>query len=144
MKLPGIVTNITAFGVFVDVGVHQDGLVHISELADRFVKDPSDVVKVHQKVTVTVLDVDLQRKRIVLSMKNGNKRGSENKLGSSEARKLGSEDKRGSSEARKPGSQKRENAASGSGLKHNKKKKVPSRFEGNPFYEAFKKNGVVD
>jgi uncharacterized protein len=63
------VTNITAFGVFVDIGVHQDGLVHISELSNRFVKNPSEVVKVHQKVTVTVLDVDPQRKRIALSMK---------------------------------------------------------------------------
>ena len=70
MKLPGIVTNITAFGVFVDIGVHQDGLVHISELSDKYVKNPADVVKVHQKVTVTVLDVDLRRKRIALSMKN--------------------------------------------------------------------------
>jgi protein Tex len=69
MKLPGIVTNITAFGVFVDIGVHQDGLVHISELADRFIKDPTEVVKVHQKVNVSVLDVDLPRKRISLSMK---------------------------------------------------------------------------
>jgi len=69
MKLPGIVTNITAFGVFVDVGVHQDGLVHISELSNRFVKNPSEVVKVHQRVTVTVLDVDLERRRISLSMK---------------------------------------------------------------------------
>lgn len=70
MKLPGIVTNITAFGVFVDVGVHQDGLVHISELADKFVKDPAEVVKVHQKVKVTVLEVDEKRKRISLSMKS--------------------------------------------------------------------------
>jgi uncharacterized protein len=70
MKLPGIVTNVTAFGAFVDVGVHQDGLVHISEMSDRFVKDPSQVVKVQQKVTVTVLDVDLERKRISLSMKS--------------------------------------------------------------------------
>ncbi|MBA4372054.1 MAG: RNA-binding transcriptional accessory protein [Thermodesulfovibrio sp.] len=70
MKLPGIVTNITAFGVFVDIGVHQDGLVHISELSDRFVKDAGEVVKVHQKVMVTVTTVDLQRKRIGLSMKS--------------------------------------------------------------------------
>jgi uncharacterized protein len=70
MKLPGIVTNITAFGVFVDIGVHQDGLVHISELSNRFVKNPGDVLKVHQKVLVTVLGVDLARKRISLSMKN--------------------------------------------------------------------------
>lgn len=69
MKLPGVVTNITAFGAFVDIGVHQDGLVHISQLADRFVKNPGDVVKVHEKVTVTVLDVDLKRKRISLSLK---------------------------------------------------------------------------
>jgi uncharacterized protein len=71
MRLPGIVTNVTAFGAFVDVGVHQDGLVHVSQLADRFVKDPADVVKVHQKVQVTVLDVDLERRRIALSMKSG-------------------------------------------------------------------------
>ena len=69
MKLPGIVTNITAFGVFVDIGVHQDGLVHISELSNRFIKNPAEVVKVHQKVWVTVLEVDLERRRISLSMK---------------------------------------------------------------------------
>jgi uncharacterized protein len=69
MKLPGIVTNVTAFGAFVDIGVHQDGLVHVSQLADRFVKDPSEVVKVGQKVRVTVTEVDLPRKRIALSMK---------------------------------------------------------------------------
>lgn len=69
MQLPGIVTNITAFGAFVDIGVHQEGLVHVSQLADRFIKDPSTVVKVHQKVKVTVLDIDLDRKRIALSMK---------------------------------------------------------------------------
>jgi uncharacterized protein len=69
MKLPGIVTNVTAFGAFVDIGVHQDGLVHVSQLADRFVKNAADVVKVHQQVMVTVLSVDLARKRISLSMK---------------------------------------------------------------------------
>jgi len=69
MRLPGIVTNVTAFGAFVDIGVHQDGLVHISQLADRFVKDPAEVVKVHQKVEVTVLEVDLPRSRIALSMR---------------------------------------------------------------------------
>jgi uncharacterized protein len=70
MKLPGIVTNITAFGVFVDIGVHQDGLVHISQVSNRFVKDPAEVVRVHQKVLVTVLDVDLERHRISLSLKD--------------------------------------------------------------------------
>ncbi len=69
MKLSGVVTNITAFGAFVDIGVHQDGLVHLSEMADRFVKAPADVVKVGQKVDVTVMRVDLERKRISLSMK---------------------------------------------------------------------------
>jgi uncharacterized protein len=75
MKLPGIVTNVTAFGAFVDVGVHQDGLVHISQLADRFVKNPSEIVKVHQKVKVTVMAVDQERKRISLSMKSVPGRG---------------------------------------------------------------------
>lgn len=69
MKLAGIVTNITAFGAFVDIGVHQDGLVHLSEMADRFVKTPADVVKVGEKVEVTVLSVDEARKRISLSLK---------------------------------------------------------------------------
>jgi uncharacterized protein len=70
MKLPGVVTNITAFGAFVDVGVHQDGLVHLSHLADRFVKDPNEIVHVNQKVQVTVMEVDVARKRIGLSMKS--------------------------------------------------------------------------
>ncbi|SFC51100.1 uncharacterized protein SAMN05421747_1136 [Parapedobacter composti] len=69
MRLPGIVTNITAFGAFVDIGVHQDGLVHLSQLANRFVKDPNEVVKVQQKVMVTVTEVDEKRNRISLSMK---------------------------------------------------------------------------
>ena len=69
MKLPGIVTNVTAFGTFEDIGVHQDGLVHVSQLSDSFVKDPAEVVKVQQKVTVTLTEVDLPRKRIALSMK---------------------------------------------------------------------------
>ncbi len=70
MKLPGIVTNVAAFGAFVDIGVHQDGLVHVSQLSDNFVKDASEVVKVQQKVMVTVTEVDLARKRIALSMKS--------------------------------------------------------------------------
>ena len=69
MKLPGIVTNVTAFGAFVDVGVHQDGLVHVSQLADKFVDDPNKVVKVGDKVQATVTELDLQRNRISLSMK---------------------------------------------------------------------------
>ena len=69
MIIPGIVTNVTDFGAFIDIGVHQDGLVHISQLADKFVRNPGDVVKVQQKVSVVVLDVDLSRRRISLSMK---------------------------------------------------------------------------
>jgi uncharacterized protein len=69
MRLPGIVTNVTRFGAFVDIGVHQDGLVHISHLADKFIKDPTEVVKVGQQVTVRVLEVDRQRKRIALSLR---------------------------------------------------------------------------
>ena len=69
MKLPGVVTNVTAFGAFIDIGVHQDGLAHVSQLADRFIKDPNQAVKVHQKVMATVLEVDVKRKRISLSLK---------------------------------------------------------------------------
>ena len=70
MVLPGIVSNITNFGAFVDIGVKQDGLVHISQLADRFISDPNDIVQLHQHVKVKVLEVDVARKRIQLSMKN--------------------------------------------------------------------------
>lgn len=69
MKLPGIVTNLTAFGAFVDIGVHQDGLVHISQITDKFITNPSEVLKVAQKVMVTVTEVDINRKRIALTMK---------------------------------------------------------------------------
>ena len=115
MKLPGIVTNITAFGVFVDIGVHQDGLVHISELSDRFVKNAGDVVKVHQKVTVTVLTVDLARRRIALSMKSG------------QAKAEGSPVK----QEMKPVPKKE--------TKRDRDEKKPERFTNNPFYDAFKK-----
>ena len=69
MKLPAIITNVTKFGAFADIGIHQDGLIHISQLADRFIRDPSEVVKVRQQVNVRVLEVDVVRKRISLSMK---------------------------------------------------------------------------
>ena len=69
MILPGIVTNITNFGAFVDVGVHQDGLVHVSQLADRYVSDPTQVVRLHQHVKVRVISIDMRRQRISLSMK---------------------------------------------------------------------------
>ena len=69
MILPGIVTNITNFGAFVDIGVHQDGLVHISQLANRYVNDPTQIVKLHQHVKVKVIEIDRKRNRISLSLK---------------------------------------------------------------------------
>ncbi|HUL29438.1 MAG TPA: Tex family protein [Thermodesulfobacteriota bacterium] len=111
MKLPGIVTNITAFGVFVDIGVHQDGLIHISEVSSRFVKNLAEVVKVHQKVMVTVLAVDLSRNRISLSMKD-RQPGPEGILKAEEERK---EDKR-----------------------HERKQKQKSTFTNNPFASALR------
>jgi uncharacterized protein len=69
MTLEGVVTNVANFGAFVDIGVHQDGLVHVSQLADRFIKDPREVVKAGDIVTVTVVDIDLKRRRIALTMK---------------------------------------------------------------------------
>lgn len=121
MRLPGIVTNITAFGVFVDIGVHQDGLIHISELADRYVKDPNEVVKVHQQVTVTVTAIDLQRKRIALSMKN------KTATGEAPAPKLPPKDRPAvhTSPANKD-----------NGLK---KEKKPEKFSNTPFADMLKK-----
>ena len=75
MVLPGIITNITNFGCFVDIGVHQDGLVHISQIADKYIKNPNDVVKLNQKVLVKVMSVEPARKRINLSMKEAVKKG---------------------------------------------------------------------
>jgi len=115
MRIPGLVTNITAFGAFVDIGVHQDGLVHISHLADRFVKNPADVVKVQQKVMVRVLEVDLQRKRISLSMREKD-------------------------EAQKPKEKKRE--FKGGGKPKNRKREQERQINksfNNPFVEAFRK-----
>ncbi len=77
MELEGVVTNVTAFGAFVDVGVHQDGLVHISQLSDRFVKDPNEAVKVGEKIRVRVLEIDLVRKRIALTAKKGQPAGAQ-------------------------------------------------------------------
>jgi uncharacterized protein len=73
MQLEGSVTNVTAFGAFVDIGVHQDGLVHVSQLSDRFVKDPHAVVRVGDRIKVRVLEVDLPRKRISLTAKTATK-----------------------------------------------------------------------
>jgi len=122
MKLPGIVTNITAFGVFVDLGVHQDGLVHISELADRFVKNPADVVKVQQKVMVTVMEVDIQRKRIALSMKSGQPVA----------------EKKKEKEAGRGKSKKDVKTVKKSVSKQKSNNKSKNGFSNNPFYEALR------
>jgi uncharacterized protein len=111
MILPGVVTNVTAFGAFVDIGVHQDGLVHISEMADAFVKNPTDVVSVQQRVNVTVLEVDLERNRIALSMKTAPMRV------------------KASSENKNPRRPKRENRQPAA-------EKKPNRPFNNPFAEA--------
>ena len=71
MRLPGIVTNLTKFGAFVDIGIKENGLLHISQITDRFIKDPAEVLKLDQKITVRVVDIDIERKRIQLSMKEG-------------------------------------------------------------------------
>lgn len=118
MELGGIVTNVTAFGAFVDIGVHQDGLVHISELAERYVRDPSEVVRVQQKVRVKVLEVDPARRRIALSMKGIHGRTPAG--------------------AKKDG-QKTETADIRQKEQRTKGAK-PERFANNPFAQAFKKN----
>ena len=119
MSLPGIVTNVTNFGAFVDIGVHQDGLVHISELSDRFVKTPSEVVSVQQKVRVTVLEVDLPRQRISLSMR------------SRPGEKVARREKTTPAPAKRP-------AAQRSGARKPARPAGPQPFN-NPFADAFKK-----
>ncbi|HQF74617.1 MAG TPA: Tex family protein [Syntrophales bacterium] len=125
MKLPGVVTNVTAFGAFVDVGVHQDGLVHVSQLADRYVSDPNQVVKVAQRVEVTVLDVDLERKRISLSMKKG-------ATGDRKAPPAQADQERGPRPERRPERSRQDRQ------KQEKKKPEPAPFN-NPFARAFGK-----
>ncbi|MFO7569064.1 MAG: S1 RNA-binding domain-containing protein, partial [Smithellaceae bacterium] len=124
MKLTGVVTNITAFGAFVDLGVHQDGLVHLSEMADRFVKTPAEVVKVGQKVEVTVMAVDIERKRISLSMKKD--RGEK------------TPDRKSPTDALRPARQRIEGERPQPGSQKKKGREVPVPFN-NPFAEALKK-----
>lgn len=107
MKLNGIVTNVTKFGAFVDIGVHQDGLVHISELSNTFVSDPAEVVKVQQKVEVMVLDVDVERKRIQLTMKGEASVGDASKKRVSKDRKNKPQNRK-SGQNNKPKDKKRE------------------------------------
>ncbi len=126
MKLPGVVTNVTAFGAFVDIGVHQDGLVHISQLADRYVSDPNQVVKVAQRVEVTVLEVDLDRKRISLSMKQG-------ATGERKEAAAGPPAATGPRDHRRPDKPRQDKQ------KQDKKKPEPAPFN-NPFARAFGKD----
>ncbi|MBW1678579.1 MAG: RNA-binding transcriptional accessory protein [Deltaproteobacteria bacterium] len=118
MKLPGIITNVTAFGAFVDIGVHHDGLVHVSQLADRYIKDPRQIVKVNQRVTVRVLDVDLERNRISLSMREDD----------------GPSEKEAKKTARQPEKRKP--------VKKSKKQKS-QEDPNNPFVRAFKNKGLI-
>ena len=129
MVLEGVVTNVTAFGAFVDVGVHQDGLVHISQLSDRFVKDPHDVVSVGDKVKVRVLDVDVERKRISLSAKSDRGtpgRGRQDGQGGRPPR--GGGDNRGRRDARPQ-----------RGPQPRREQPKPQGFSNNPFADLLKK-----
>lgn len=131
MVLEGVVTNVTAFGAFVDIGVHQDGLVHVSQLADRFVKDPNEVVKVGDKLSVRVLEVDLVRKRIALSAKRGSDAqvggasGARPAAGPGGARPEQNRDRRPQNQGRPQGGGKPQPAAQG--------------FTNNPFAAHFRK-----
>jgi uncharacterized protein len=106
MLLEGTVTNVAAFGAFVDVGVHQDGLVHVSQLADRFVKDPHEVVKAGDVVKVRVLEVDVPRKRISLSMRKdgGGGDAAAKPAGKGERRPAAKPERRGAPERAETGS----------------------------------------
>jgi uncharacterized protein len=130
MRLPGIVTNVTNFGAFVDVGVHQDGLVHISQLADQFVSDPADVVKVGQKITVTVTEVDLNRKRIALSMRQNPDATSRSHQ---DKNNHNSRNHRNNSNRGKNGNQRRSNRGN-----HTPRQNNNNAFGGNWFDQALK------
>jgi len=123
MKLPGVVTNVTAFGAFVDIGVHQDGLVHISQLADVFVKEPNKHVKVGQKTHVTVTEIDVARKRIALSMKSQPEIGSTSRNGDTK-------------DDRNTPSKRPQNN------RPNQRSKPKRSFEGNGLSDAFGKLGL--
>jgi len=131
MVLEGVVTNVTAFGAFVDIGVHQDGLVHVSQLSDRFIKDPNEVVKVGDKLSVRVLEVDLVRKRIALSAKRGSDAqvggasGARPASGPSGGRPDQNRDRRPQNQGRPAGGGKPQPAAQG--------------FTNNPFAAHFRK-----
>ena len=130
MILEGVVTNVTAFGAFVDIGVHQDGLVHVSQLSDRFIKDPNEVVKVGDKLSVRVLEVDLVRKRIALSAK----RGSDAQVGGASGAKpqAGPGGGRPEQQRGRPQSQNRQQGGG-------KPQPAAPGFKNNPFADHFRK-----
>jgi len=145
MSLEGVVTNVTAFGAFVDVGVHQDGLVHISQLADKFVKDPKDVVSVGDKIKVRVLEVDLDRRRIALTARSGETAGSGE---AAQGRKPNRSNAAGPGKSKRGGNaragtgpkannrnapKKRQQSKPGNKQRENSRKNQPARFANNPF-----------
>jgi protein Tex len=131
MALEGVVTNVTAFGAFVDVGVHQDGLVHVSQLADRFVKEASEVVKVGDRINVRVLEIDMVRRRIALTAKSGGVEGG--------ARAGDRKPAPGGDQRRPPGGdQRRPQGQGGPQRRQEPAKPAPSGFKNNPFADHFK------
>ena len=133
MELGGVATNVTAFCAFVDVGVHQDGLVHVSQLADRFVKDPHEVVKVGDKVKVKVVEVDLPRKRIALTARSGAVQGQRPGAGGASGGGGGG----GGSGGRGP--QGRPDTRGDRGQRPAPKAPEQPKFANNPFAQAFGK-----
>ncbi len=133
MKLEGVVTNVTAFGAFVDVGVHQDGLVHISQLADKFVKDPKDVVSVGDKINVRVLEVDTARRRIALSA-----RSDAPASGPSNKKRPPSKGKSRNNSRPQGGGGRRDKPAARK-QRSSQPKKQPAKFSNNPFAKLGKK-----
>jgi len=139
MELPGVVTNVTNFGAFVDVGVHQDGLVHVSQLADHYVQKPSDVVRVHQKVKVTVLEVDLERKRIALSMRRAPKEDTRSQKDETPRRPAAKRESRPRTDTQRPPRRKpRQPKPAAGGMHRSPRAPAPGKPFNNPFVEFFK------
>jgi protein Tex len=136
MQLEGVVTNVTAFGAFVDVGVHQDGLIHVSQLADRFIKDPSEVVKVGDKIKVRVLKVDLARKRIALSARSEAARPQGNAAGAARADQGGQS--RGPQRPQDPRGGAQRGGPGGGGARAPQRPE-PEKFANNPFAKLLKR-----
>ncbi len=139
MELEGVVTNVTAFGAFVDIGVHQDGLVHVSQLADRFIKDPSEAVKVGEKIHVRVLEVDLDRKRISLTAKKGGAPAGSTQ-GAFTKPQPGQQPNRGGGGGDRPGGG--GGGGGGGGRQNTQQQQKPAAgpgFKNNPFADHFRK-----